>query len=95
MGAGSLILSRPLLLALFQTILLALCVLAGFLIAFWWLDMGNTAGQIRQICAQVEYIDSLQQDFKEQQPPNKQVRDEFRALVEQCRTALRRLGESQ
>ena len=87
--------SRPLLLALFQTILLALCVVAGFLMAFWWSDLGNTAGQLREICAQVEYIDSLQEDLKGQQHPAKQVRDEFRALVEQCRTALRRRGENQ
>jgi hypothetical protein len=94
LGAGSLILSRPVLLALFQAFLLALCVVAGYLMALWWSDIGNTAAQLAQICAQVEYIDSLQQGLKEQQAPSKLVRDEFRALVEQCRTALRRRGES-
>jgi hypothetical protein len=42
----------------------------------------------------VDYIDALQQGLKEPQAPSKQVRDEFRALVEQCRAALIRLGNN-
>jgi hypothetical protein len=47
-----------------------------------------------QICAQVDYVDTLQGGLKGQQALSKQVHDEFKALVEQCRAALRSRGYS-
>jgi hypothetical protein len=80
--------SRLLLLALFQTFLIGFCLIAGYLIVGWWSGTRDAAPLV-QICAQVDYVDRLQKDLEGQKPQSKEVREEFKALVEQCRAALR------
>jgi hypothetical protein len=74
---------------------LALCFIAGYLFAEWWSD-GSNAGDstaLTQICARVDYVNSLQESLPEQKATSEEVRNEFSALVEQCRRALREEGE--
>jgi len=92
LGVGALISSRLLLLVLLQAFLFGFCFVAGYLVAGWSGKRDMTP--LVQICAQVDYVDTMQQGLKGQQAPSKQMRDEFKALVEQCRAALRRRGES-
>jgi hypothetical protein len=44
---------------------------------------------LTQICARVDYVNGLQENLKGQEAASEEVRAEFKALVEQCRTALR------
>jgi hypothetical protein len=44
---------------------------------------------LAQICARVDYVNGLQENLKGQDAASEEVRAEFKALVEQCRTALR------
>jgi hypothetical protein len=44
---------------------------------------------LAQICARVDYVNGLQENLKGQEAASEEVRAEFKALVEQCRTALR------
>jgi hypothetical protein len=67
---------------LFQALLLGLCFVAGYLTAGWRSDTRDEA-PLARICAQVEYVNSLQQI------ENKEVRYEFQTLSDQCRAALR------
>jgi hypothetical protein len=39
--------------------------------------------------ARVDYVNSLQENLMGQEVPSDEVRAEFKALVEQCRAALR------
>jgi hypothetical protein len=43
----------------------------------------------REIRARVDYVNSLQENLMGQEVPSDEVRAEFKALVEQCRAALR------
>ena len=49
--------------------------------------------QLAQICARVDYVNSLQENLKGQDAASEKVRAEFKALVEPCRTALRDRAE--
>ena len=49
--------------------------------------------QLAQICARVDYVNSLQENLKGQDAASEKVRAEFEALVEPCRTALRDRAE--
>jgi hypothetical protein len=49
--------------------------------------------QLAQICARVDYVNSLQENLKGQDAATEKVRAEFEALVEPCRTALRDRAE--
>jgi hypothetical protein len=69
-------------------LLVVLCFVAGYLLAGWWSGARDTT-PLAQICARVDYVDGLQQELEGQQAASEQVRDEFKALVEQCRAALR------
>ena len=73
-------------LTLFQASLLGLCFAAGYVTAGWWSGERDSA-PLARICAQVDYVKSLEE------AESREVRDEFRTLVEQCRTALRDLGK--
>jgi hypothetical protein len=68
-------------LVFFQTFLLGLCFLAGYLSASWWQNTLDAA-PLARICAQVHYLDSLQES------ESKEVSYEFRSLVAECRKAL-------
>jgi hypothetical protein len=69
-----------------RTLFLGLCFVAGYLTASWRSDTRDEA-PLARICAQVEYVNSLQQI------ENKEVRYELQTLLEQCRAALRDRAE--
>jgi hypothetical protein len=71
---------------------LALCFVAGYLLAGWWSSARGTA-PLAQICARVDYVNSLQENLKEHDAASDEVRAEFKRLVEQCRAALRDRAE--
>ena len=56
-------------------------------------DRARDTTPLAQICARVDYIQGLQEQISEQQAMGEAIRDEFKALVEQCRAALRNRGE--
>jgi hypothetical protein len=84
--------SRPRLRVLLQAFLLGLCFVAGYLIAGWRSGSRDTT-PLAQICARVDYVNGLQQAIEGQQAPSEEVRDEFKALLEKCRKALRNRAE--
>ena len=59
-----------------------ICFVAGYLLAGWWSDAHGTT-PLEQIC---DHVNSLEEEFPEQQ--DEEVRHQFKALVEQCRSAL-------
>ena len=71
---------------------LAFCFVAGYLLAGWWSGARDTS-PLAQICARVDYVNGLQENLKGQEAASEEVRAEFNALVEQCRTALRNRAE--
>jgi hypothetical protein len=80
------------LLRLGQAFLLGLCVLAGYLVAGWWWGTRDTT-PLARICARVDYVNGLQEELQGQQAASEEVRDEFKALVDDCRAALRNRAE--
>ena len=70
---------------------LAFCFVAGYFLAGLWSSARNTS-PLAQICARVDYVNGLQENLKGQEAASEEVRAEFKALVEQCRTALRDSG---
>jgi hypothetical protein len=77
---------------LVQALLLGLCAVAGYLTAGWLAGPRDTTS-LAKICARVDYINGLQEELEGQQAASEEVRDEFKALVEQCRAALRSRAE--
>jgi hypothetical protein len=71
---------------------LAFCFVAGYFLAGLWWSARDTS-PLAQICARVDYVNGLQENLKGQDAASEEVRAEFRALVEQCRTALRDRAE--
>ena len=72
---------------------LALCFVAGYLLAGWWSRSRDTT-PLAQICARVDYVNGLQENLKGgQDAASDEVGVELKALVEQCRTALRDRAE--
>ena len=65
---------------------LAFCFVAGYLLAGLWSSARDTS-PLAQICARVDYVDGLQETLKDS--ASEEMRIEIKALVEQCRTALR------
>ena len=65
---------------------LAFCFVAGYLLAGLWSSARDTT-PLAQICARVDYVDGLQETLKDS--ASVEVQTEIKALVEQCRTALR------
>jgi hypothetical protein len=63
---------------------LAFCFVAGYFLADLW--SRRDTSPLAQICARVDYVNGLQENLKD--AASEEVR-EFKALVEQCRTALR------
>ena len=58
---------------------------AGYLLAGGWSD-ADDATPLEQICVRVDQVNSLEEELPEQQ--DEEVRHQFKALVEQCRSAL-------
>ena len=76
---------------LVQALMLAfcfvLCFVAGYLVA------GSSSGEddttpLQEICARVDYVNSLQEKLKGQEAASEEIQAELKALVEQCRAAL-------
>jgi hypothetical protein len=57
----------------------------------WW--HARDSNRLAQICARVDYVNSLQENLKGPDAASEQVESELKALVEQCRTALRDSAE--
>jgi hypothetical protein len=68
---------------------LALCFVAGYFVASLWSGARDTSPLVK-ICARVDYLNGLQES---QDTPGDDVRAEIKALLEQCRTALRDRAE--
>jgi hypothetical protein len=71
---------------------LVFCFVAGYFLAGLWASSRDTS-PLAQICARVDYVNSLQENLKGQDAASDEVRGEFKTLVEQCRTALRNRAE--
>jgi hypothetical protein len=71
---------------------LVLCFVAGYVLAGWWSRARDTT-PLAQICARVDYVNSLQENLKGQDAASEDLRVELKRLVEQCRTALRDRAE--
>jgi hypothetical protein len=71
---------------------LAFCFAAGYFVAGLWSRARDTS-PLAQICARVDYVNGLQENLKGQDAATDEARAEFKALVEQCRTALRDRAE--
>jgi hypothetical protein len=72
---------------------LAFCFVAGYFLAVWWSSARDT-NLLAQICARVDYVNGLQENLKGgQDAATDEVGVELKALVEQCRTALRNRAE--
>jgi len=71
---------------------LALCFVAGYFLAGLWSNARDTS-PLAQICARIDYVNGLQENLNGQAAASEEVRAEVRALVEQCRTALRDRAE--
>ena len=65
---------------------LAFCLVAGYFLADVWSRSRDTS-PLAQICARIDYVNSLQEHLKD--AASEEVQAELKALVEQCRTALR------
>jgi hypothetical protein len=72
---------------LIGALLIALSVVAGYLFAGWLLGPRD-ATPLAQICARVDYLNSLQQELRE--PLSEEMRNEIRMLVGQCSGAILR-----
>jgi len=84
---------HPLLRLLIQTVLLGACFVAGYLIAEWWSGTRDATTSLAKICARIDYVNGLQEELQGHPGATQEVHDEFKALVEQCRTALRSRAE--
>ena len=71
---------------------LALCFVAGYVVASLWSSARDTS-PLAQICARVDYVNGLQESLKGQDPATEEVSVGLKALVEQCRAALRDRAE--
>ena len=72
---------------------LAFCFVAGYFLAGWWSSARDT-NLLAQICARVDYVNGLQENLKGgQDAAGDEVGVELKALVEQCRAALRDRAE--
>ena len=89
---ASLIRVHPLLRLVIQAVLLGACFVAGYLIAEHWSGTRESTA-LAQLCARIDYVNGLQEELQGQLGPTQEVRDEFKALVEQCRAALRSRAE--
>ena len=68
-------------------ILLVLCFAAGYLFA-GWLSGARDTRPLARMCSRVDYVNGLQEELEGQQAASEEVREQFKALVEECRAAL-------
>jgi hypothetical protein len=68
------------------------CFVAGYFLASLW-SSSRDRSPLAQICARVDYVNSLQENLKGQDAASEEVQSELRALAEQCRVALRNRAE--
>jgi hypothetical protein len=68
-------------------ILLVLCFAAGYLFAAWLSGARDTT-PLAHICWRVDYVNGLQEELEGQQAASEEVREQFKALVDECRAAL-------
>jgi hypothetical protein len=73
-------------------LLLVLCVGAGYLLAAWLSGARDTT-PLARICSRVDYVNGLQEELEGQQAASEEVREQFKALVEEYRTALSNRAE--
>jgi hypothetical protein len=67
--------------------LLVLCFAAGYLLAGWLSGVHDTT-PLGRICLRVDYVNGLQKELEGQRAASEDVREQFKALVEECRAAL-------
>jgi hypothetical protein len=67
--------------------LLVLCFAAGYLFAAWLSGARDTT-PLAHICSRVDYVNGLQEELGGQQAASEEVREQFKALVDECRAAL-------
>ena len=65
-------------------ILLVLCFAAGYLFAAWLSGARDTT-PLAHICSRVDYVNGLQEELE---GASEEVREQFKALVDECRAAL-------
>jgi hypothetical protein len=70
-------------------IALVVCFVAGYFVADLW--SRRDTSPLAKICARVDYVNGLQENLKD--AASEEVRTELKALLEQCRTALRDRAE--
>src|SRR6202022_4764967 len=73
-------------------ILLVLCFAAGHLFA-GWLSGARDTTPLARICSRVDYVNGLQEQLEGRRAASEEVREQFKALVEECRAALSRRAE--
>jgi hypothetical protein len=61
-----------------------LCFAGGYLFAAWLSSPRDTT-PLARICSRVDYVNGLQEQLEGQQAASEEVREEFKALVEECR----------
>lgn len=64
---------------------LASCFVAGYFVADLWSKRDTSP--LAQICARVDYVNGLQENFKG--TASEEAQAELKALAEPCRTAMR------
>jgi len=70
---------------------LTFCFVAGYVAGLW--SSTRDTSPLAQICARVDYVNGLQENLKGQDPATEEVSVGLKALVEQCRAALRDRAE--
>jgi hypothetical protein len=63
-------------------VLLGAGFVAGYLIAEGWWGVRDTTAPLAQICARVDYVNSLQEELPAQWAASEEVRNEFAMLVQ-------------
>ena len=71
---------------------LAFCFVAGYIVAGLWSSARDTSS-LAQICARVDSMNGLQESLKGPDAVGDEMGVELKALVEQCRRALRNRAE--
>ena len=58
-----------------------------------WLSGARDTTPLARICSRVDYVNGLQEELEGQQAASEEVREQFKALVEEYRTALSNRAE--
>jgi hypothetical protein len=71
----------------------ARALFCGWLSFCRWLFGARDTTPLARICSRIDYVNGLQEQIEGQQAASEEVREEFKALVEECRAALSSRGE--